>query len=103
VLGLIGVLIGASFHHGRMGKDYRGQLWKWVIYIAIFGLIIPGVDNFAHFGGLAAGLALGYFIPEGEPETRAEENMWNAVAIFCVVIIACSFGLMALQLNRPLQ
>ncbi|HEV2231815.1 MAG TPA: rhomboid family intramembrane serine protease [Terriglobia bacterium] len=102
ILGLIGVLIGVSFHHGSMGKEYRGQLWRWVIYIAIFGLLGMGVDNAAHIGGLISGLALGYLIPEGEPDTRAGENLWNALAILSVVIIAGSFALMALQFNAPI-
>ena len=39
IMGLIGILIGASFHHGHMGKEYRKQLWKWVIYIAALGIL----------------------------------------------------------------
>jgi membrane associated rhomboid family serine protease len=103
ILGLIGILIGASFHHGQLGKEYRSQLWRWVIYIFAFALI-PGlsIDNAAHIGGLISGLALGYVIPEGEPETRTGENLWNALAVLSVFIIAGSFALMALQLNRPL-
>jgi membrane associated rhomboid family serine protease len=101
IMGLIGILIGASFHHGHLGKAYRSMLWRWVIYIFIFGLFF-NVDNAAHFGGLAAGFILGYLIPEGQPETRASENLWNALAILSVVIIAGSFALMALQLNKPL-
>jgi len=101
VLGLIGVLIGASFHHGHLGKDYRRQLWRWVIYILIFGLLpFFAVDNAAHIGGLVAGFILGYLIPEGEPSTRNGENLWNALAVLSVVVIAGSFALMALQLNR---
>ena len=103
ILGLIGILLGASFHHGSMGKDLRAQLWRWIIYIAIFGLMGMGVDNAAHIGGLLSGIALGYLIPEGEPETRSGENVWNALAILSVVIIAGSFALMALQLSQPLQ
>jgi rhomboid protease GluP len=103
ILGLIGILIGASFHHGRLGKDYRGQLWKWVMYIAVLGIMMPGIDNAAHAGGLVSGIVLGYIIPEGEPGTRAEENLWNVLAVLSVIIIAGSFALMALQLNRPLQ
>lgn len=99
VLGLIGVLVGASFHHGSLGKAYRSQLWRWVIYIFIFGLFFR-VDNAAHLGGLASGAVLGYFIPQGEPDTRAGENLWNALATVSVLIIAASFALMALQLNR---
>jgi rhomboid protease GluP len=102
ILGLIGVLIGASFHHGHMGKEYRGQLWRWVIYIAIFGLLGMGVDNAAHIGGLVSGIALGYLIPEGEPDTRSSEYLWNTLAVLSVIIIAGSFALMALQLNRPI-
>ncbi len=107
IMGLIGILIGASFHHGSMGKDYRRQLWRWVIYIGIFGAIgfvFPGfsVDNAAHLGGLLSGLALGYFIPEGEPATRPGENLWNALAVLSALIIAASFALMAVQLGQPL-
>lgn len=100
VLGLIGALIGATFHHGQLGKEYRSQLWRWVIYIFVFGLFFR-VDNAAHLGGLVSGAVLGYFIAEGEPETRMGENIWNTLALLSVLIIAASFSLMALQLNRP--
>jgi rhomboid protease GluP len=103
ILGLIGVLIGVSFHHGSMGRELRSQLWKWVIYIAILGFVMSGTDNAAHAGGLAAGLLLGYTIPEGEPETRAGENLWNTLAMLSVLIIAGSFVLMALQMNTQYQ
>ena len=101
VLGLIGALIGATYHHGQLGRDFRSQLWRWVMYIAIFGLI-SRTDNAAHFGGLVSGAALGYFIPEGEPMTRFSENLWHTLALISVLIMAASFALMALQINRPL-
>ena len=99
IMGLIGVLIGASYHHGQLGKDFRSSLWKWVLYIAIFGIFFAA-DNAAHFGGLASGLALGYLIPEDEPATRPSENLWNALAVLSVLIIAASFVLMTLQLSH---
>jgi rhomboid protease GluP len=102
ILGLIGVLIGASFHHGHLGKEYRGQLLRWVLYIVIFGLFFA-VDNAAHMGGLAAGVLLGYLVPEGEAETRADQNLWNILAVLSIVVIAGSFALMALQLGQPLR
>lgn len=100
ILGLIGILIGASFHHGGLGREYRGQLWRWLIYIFIFGLFF-NIDNAAHVGGLVLGALLGYLVPEGEPVTRASENLWNALALLSMLVIAGSFALMALQLNRP--
>ena len=102
IMGLIGILIGASFHHGHLGKEYRSQLWRWVIYIAIFGIFFA-VDNAAHFGGLISGLALGYLVPEGEPATGPSENLWNTLAVLAVLIIAGSFVMMALQLGQPVR
>jgi rhomboid protease GluP len=106
ILGLIGVLIGASYHHGHLGKDYRSQLFRWVFYILLIGVVGGvfgfGTDNAAHVGGLVTGAVLGYVIPEGEPVTRAEDNLWNALALMAILIIAGSFALMALQLNRPI-
>jgi rhomboid protease GluP len=100
ILGLIGVLIGASLHHGRLGRDIRSPLWRWLIYIGIFGVLFHA-DNAAHLGGLGAGVLLGYLVPEGEPATRASENLWNTLALLSVLTIAGSFALMALQLNQP--
>jgi rhomboid protease GluP len=102
ILGLIGILIGVSFHHGHLGREYRAQLWRWVIYIGIFGLVFR-VDNAAHLGGLVAGMLLGYTVPEGESVTQAGQNLWNTLAVLSIVIIAGSFALMALQLNQPVR
>jgi membrane associated rhomboid family serine protease len=107
ILGLIGILIGASFHYGRLGRDYRAQLWRWVLYIfalGIFGGFFGfGTDNAAHFGGLVSGVVLGYTVPEGEPRTRASERFWNALAVLSMLVIAGSFALMALELNQPVR
>ncbi|MGH9395962.1 MAG: rhomboid family intramembrane serine protease [Terriglobia bacterium] len=103
IMGLIGILIGASYHLGSSGKDLRRQLWRWVIYIAIFGLLpMFSVDNAAHFGGFVSGLVLGYLISTGEPKTGSSESLWNTLAILSVLVIAGSFALMALGLSHPL-
>jgi len=102
ILGLIGVLIGASMHHGGLGREMRSQLWRWVLYILIFGLFFA-TDNAAHIGGLGAGFLFGYLVPEGEPTTRASENLWTTLALLSVLTIAGSFALMALQLSQPVR
>jgi hypothetical protein len=52
---------------------------------------------------LAAGILLGYVVPEGDTDTQASQNLWNVLAVFSVVIIAGSFALMALQLGPPVR
>ena len=99
ILGLVGVLIGASFHHGRTGAAYRASLIRWFIYILIFGLFLR-VDNAAHIGGIATGAVLGYLVPEGEPETPFEEKLWNALAVVSVLIMAASFVFMAIDYTK---
>lgn len=103
IMGLIGILIGASYHLGTMGKELRRQLWRWVLYIVIFSVLpIFSIDNAAHAGGFLSGLLLGYLISTGEPRTRASEMLWNTLAIIVVIVIAGSFALMALNLSHPL-
>src|SRR5215813_2813594 len=46
-------LIGALLHYGRKSGSslIRQQAIQWTIYIALYGLIMPGIDNYAHAGG----------------------------------------------------
>jgi rhomboid protease GluP len=50
-------LIGALLHYGRRGgSSYIGQQAKGLaIMFLIFGFVFPGVDNWAHLGGLGGG------------------------------------------------
>ena len=101
ILGLIGVLIGVTFHHGSLGRQYRSRLWRWLIYIFVIGMLPgTGVDNAAHVGGLLSGLALGYFIPEGDPQTRTTETLWSALSLVSILVMVGAFVLMALHLNQ---
>jgi rhomboid protease GluP len=104
IMGLVGVLIGASVHLGSVGRELRRRVWIYVIYVVVL-VFLPmfPVDNTAHIGGFISGLILGYLIPTGEPQTRGSENIWNTLAIISVLIIAGSFGLMALNLTGGLR
>jgi rhomboid protease GluP len=99
IMGLIGVLIGASVHMGSMGRELRRRLWIYVIYVVIL-VFLPmfQIDNAAHVGGFIVGLLFGYLLPTGEPLTRGSENLWNTLAVISVLIIAGSFGMVALNL-----
>ncbi len=53
VFGLLGALI---VYGRRSGSSALGDWAKrWAVIIFIFGFVFPGVDNWAHLGGLAGG------------------------------------------------
>ena len=63
-------LLGATVQAGRRGiaSSIGQQAWMYVVVLFIFGLVFPGVDNWAHLGGFVGGyfgaLALDPFKPE---------------------------------------
>ena len=50
-------LLGALVHYGRRtGNSHVRQAGlQYALFMGIFGLIFPGVDNWAHAGGFAGG------------------------------------------------
>lgn len=53
ILGLLGALV----HYGGRGGSslIRSQATSYTISILIFGVLMPGIDNYAHIGGFAGG------------------------------------------------
>ena len=91
ICGLLGLLIGAEYRLGRRrpGTFFESNLVRNGIYIIVFGLIVPGVDNAAHVGGLVSGALLGYRQPpSGSGRTRdRDRNAWNWAAICSLVLL----------------
>jgi rhomboid protease GluP len=50
-------LLGALVHYGRKGGSslVGGEAMRYAVLLFVFGLIMPGVDNYAHAGGFAGG------------------------------------------------
>lgn len=53
-------LLGALVHYGRKSGSslIHGQAKQWAMIMFIYGLIMPGIDNFAHAGGFLGGYAM---------------------------------------------
>ena len=70
-------LIGASLYFGKsrggiFGQTVYRQVGGWALGIFLFGLVIPGINNWAHGGGMAAGILMGLLMGYQE---RKKENM----------------------------
>ena len=98
IFGLAGALI-AVLYLGKLPiakealKPTLSSLVSFAAYNLFFGLV-PGIDNAAHLGGLAAGLALGAILAESAtkpPEVRARRRNLAAVGTAILLLAGYSY------------
>ena len=69
-------LIGALLYFGRRtSSDFARQIWRYVIFIGIFGALLPGIDNAAHLGGFLGGYFVASRFGAYSPE-RGKHGLW---------------------------
>ena len=95
LLGLIGVLLAITTGRRSAGMQMlRGQIIRWLIYIAVFGFLFPGIDNFAHAGGLAAGFLLGKVMVDRAPVSPEERKSAQLLGWASAIAVVASFAIM---------
>jgi rhomboid protease GluP len=102
LLGLIGMLLALTT--GRRDASLqmlRGQLIRWLIYIAVMGLLFPGIDNYAHLGGCVSGYLLGRSMTPREPVSAQERRRAYALGWGTGLVVATSFAFMMIQYFHP--
>jgi rhomboid protease GluP len=84
-------LLGALVYYGRRTGSHmvRGQAMRYAIILFVFGLIMPGVDNFAHAGGFAGG----YLTSRWLDPLRAERIDHIVMALVCLALVVVSIAL----------
>jgi rhomboid protease GluP len=87
IFGLIGALLcygrrGGSAHIGQQAKSLA-------ITMLLFGFVMPGIDNWAHLGGLGGGYAAARVLDPLRPE-RGDHAL---AAVACLVASLVAIGL----------
>ena len=101
LMGLIGLLLAlTSRRGGAYMRALRSRLLTWVGAIFVIGFLLPGVDNKAHFGGLAAGYLLGRVFADREPMNHAEVRRAYALGWLAGLAVVASFAWMVLGIFR---
>jgi len=82
-------LIGAALYFGKSrggtyGQAIYRQIGSWAIGIFLFGFLVPAINNWAHGGGMLAGVALGFLL--GYREQSREKQGHKIVALCCVLV-----------------
>lgn len=56
-------LLGALVHYGQKSGSslIHAQAKQWAMVLFVYGLIMPGIDNFAHAGGFVGGYLMSSF------------------------------------------
>jgi rhomboid protease GluP len=66
IFGLLGALV---YHGRRTGSSHIGQAGlQYALILGLFGLIMPGTDNYAHLGGFIGGYVTGLVLDPLRPE-----------------------------------
>ena len=88
-------LAGALIYYGKSrggvyGRAIYKQIGVWLIFIFIFGLLVPMINNWAHGGGIAAGFGLGYLLgyQERKKETVLHKLLSGGLAALTLLILA---------------
>ena len=81
-------LIGAMLYYGKSRGGFYGQtIYKqiggWAVGIFVFGLLVPGINNWGHGGGIVSGVLLGFLL--GYEERRRETLTHKLLAGGCML------------------
>jgi rhomboid protease GluP len=90
-------LIGALYHYGRSGSGIVQQVAVSIVVQAVlFGLLVPGIDNYAHLGGFAGGYLTSTFLNPMSTRERGDHVVIAAICLaatfLAIVFSVLTFG-----------
>jgi rhomboid protease GluP len=82
---------------GTIGAEMRHDALRWLVFIALFGLLLEGINNHAHFGGAAGGflVALAFDTKTLGSGRESDGARIAALAAFAITIVAALLALLA--------
>ena len=88
-------LIGALFYYGksrggRWGEAVSREVMGWIVGLAIFGFLLPGINNWGHAGGILGGALAGFVLRYRE--RQQETIIHQTLAALCIAATLLSLG-----------
>jgi rhomboid protease GluP len=76
-------LLGALMYYSRRGGSslVRSAVMGYVMSAVMFGIVMQGIDNYAHGGGFLGGYLAGRWLDPLKPE-RTDHIVWAGVCLF---------------------
>jgi rhomboid protease GluP len=93
-------MIGAILYYGKSrGGFYGEQIYRqamgWVVGLVLFGLFFPGINNWAHGGGLVSGVLIAFVA--GYHERMTERFIHRFLGTVSILITAAALGWALIQ------
>lgn len=93
-------LIGAIVYYGKSrggvyGEAIYRQAMGWIAGLVLFGLFLPGINNWAHGGGIVAGIAIAFLV--GYDERRRETALIRMLGTASILLTAVTLLWAVLQ------
>jgi len=98
IFGLIGVMIAYGYRNRRgAGEAVRTMFVRWAVYMLAFGLLMPGIDNAAHIGGLVAGIGFGALVSDLPEVTQGGIRLWKILRAAAILLVLFGFIMVGLR------
>ncbi len=90
-------LLGAMVLYGRRGgsRHIGSQAMYYAVIMFVFGIIMPGIDNYAHLGGFLGGYAVAKWL-----DPLREERLGHLLAALLLLLLSAGSVLMSLWTSR---
>jgi rhomboid protease GluP len=103
LLGLVGVMLAITTKRGgAYMRELRSRLVSSVVILFVLGFSGVGIDNYAHFAGLAAGFGLGKLFADRQPMNASERRAAYILGWLAGLVVVVSIVLMILHYHDPL-
>ena len=70
------------YGHRTGSRHITSQATSWAMSAALFGFLVPGIDNYAHLGGFAGGYLMARLLDPLRPE-RIDHMV---IALVCLAL-----------------
>jgi len=100
IFGLIGAMLAFGVSdRSALGSMVKSLYMRWVIYGLVLSFL-PGVDFWAHVGGLAGGFITGWLASTPRARLMWKETLLRALAGISIAITFLAFGMLYLAMTR---
>ena len=93
IFGLMGALVYFGYYYRvYLGNIVKSQIIPLIVLNLVLGFMLPGVDNFAHIGGLIGGIMITKALGVKDKTSGFEKiNGWIITLIFTIFITYIAF------------